>query len=225
MKATKKSARIAGLLYLLMAITGAFGILYVPSNIIVHGDVTQTANNIITSESLFRMGIVSYLICQASFVFVVLALYHLLKGVNGKLALLMLALVIVAIPIAFLNMLNQIAALILLSGVDSLQEFEPEQLNSLVMVFLKLHEQGIYIVQIFWGLWLFPFGLLVYKSGFIPRVLGILLMIACFGYMVDSFAFLLYPHVGDIISPYATVPSAIGEFSIILWLLIKGVKG
>ena len=147
-----------------MAITGAFSIMYVPSNIIVHGDVTQTADNIIASESLFRMGIVSYLICQASFVFVVLALYHLFKGTNAKLALLMLALVIVAIPIAFLNMLYQIAALILLSGIDSLQVFEPEQLNALVMVFLELNEQGIYIVQIFWGLWLFPFWLLVYKS-------------------------------------------------------------
>lgn len=96
-----------------MAITGAFGIMYVPPKIIVHEDVTQTADNIIASESLFRMGIVSYLICQTSFILVVLALYHLLKGTNGKLALLMLALVILAIPIAFLNMLNQIAALIL----------------------------------------------------------------------------------------------------------------
>jgi hypothetical protein len=224
MNSLKKTARIAGFWYLLTAITGPIGLLYVPSKLIVPGDATATANNIMVSESLFRIGIVSYLVCQVAFIFLVLALYRLLKGVNQQHASLMVALVLVAVPIAFLNMLNPLAALLLLSGAGFLTVFEPNQLHALVMVFLNLQEYGTMIVQIFWGLWLLPFGLLVFKSGFFPGILGILLIIACFGYLVHSFIFLLFPHYEAIVSSYATVPEAIGELSMVLWLLIKGVN-
>jgi hypothetical protein len=144
----------------------------------------------------------------------VLALYRLLKGVNPHQASLMVALVLVAVPIAFLNMLNPLAALLLLSGAGFLTVFEPHQLHALAMVFLNLQEYGTMIVEIFWGLWLFPFGWLVFKSGFFPKIMGILLIIACFGYLVHSFTFLLY----------VAAPEAIGELSMVLWLLIKGVN-
>jgi len=224
MNPTKESARIAGFLYLLMAVTSAFGLLYVPSKIIVAGNAAGTANNILASESLFRIGIMSSLIGQISFIFLVLALYNLFKRVNETHARLMVALVLAAVPIMFVNTLIQLGALIVLRGADYLKAFKPDQLNALMMIFLNLYNYGIFVVGIFWGLWLFPFGLLVSKSGFIPRILGILLIISCFSYLVDSFAFLLIPSGHDIVSKFTVAPMAIGEFSIILWLLIKGVK-
>lgn len=224
MNSTKKTARVAGLWYLLLAISGAFGLVYVPSKIIVAGDATATVNNILASEFLFRIGIVSNLICQTSFVFLVLALYRLLKDVDKKYALLMVALVVVAVPIAFLNILNQIVPLLLLSGADYLKAFEANQLHAQAMLFLDLYNHGNSIVEIFWGLWLFPFGYLVFKSGFIPKILGVLLIIACFGYLAQSLASLLFPNHTDFVSSFTSVTGSIGEFSIILWLLIKGVK-
>jgi len=200
MNSNKKIARIAGFWYLLMAITGPIGLLYVPSKLIVPGDATATANNILASESLFRIGIVSNILCQIAFIFLVLALYRLLKGVDQQHTSLMVALVLVAVPIAFLNMLNPLAALLLLSGAGFLTVFEPNQLHALVMVFLNLQESGTMIVQIFWGLWLLPFGLLVFKSGFFPKILGVFLIVACFGYVVHSFPFLKCPRYGDRVS-------------------------
>lgn len=224
MNSLKKTARTAGFWYLLMAITGPIGLLYVPAQLIVLGDATATAHNIMATESLFRIGIVSCLICQIAFIFLVLALYRLLKGVNQHHASLMVALVLVAVPIAFLNMLNPLTALLLLSGADFLTVFEPHQLHALAMVFLNLQQYGTTIVEIFWGLWLFPFGWLVFKSGFFPKILGVLLIIACFGYVVHSFTFLLFPRYEAMVASYAAVPEAIGELSMVLWLLIKGVN-
>jgi hypothetical protein len=220
----KTNARIAGFWYLLMALTGPIGLLYVPTKIIVSGDATATANNILTSESLFRIGIVSNILCQIAFIFLVLALHRLLKGVNQQLALLMVALVLVAVPIAFVNMLNPLAALLLLSGADFLSVFEADQLHVLAMVFINLEEYGTMIAQIFWGLWLLPFGLLVFKSGFFPKILGVFLIAACFGYLADSFTFLLFPDYVDVVSSIATVPEAVGELSMVLWLLIVGAS-
>lgn len=220
----KQTARIAGFWYLLMAISGPIGLLYVPSRLIVTGDATATANNILASESLFRIGIVSNILCQIAFIFLVLALHRLLKGVNQGHALLMVALVLVAVPIAFLNMLNPLAALLLLSDASFLTIFEPNQLHALAMVFLSLEGYGTMIVQIFWGLWLFPFGLLVFKSGFFPKILGIFLILACFGYVAHSFTFLLFPRYADTVSSVAALPEAVGELSMVLWLLIVGTK-
>lgn len=220
----RKNARIAGLWYLLMLITGPIGLMYVPSRIIISGNAAATASNVITSELLIRIGIMSNLICQISFIFLVLALYRLFKGVNEKYVKLMVTLVIAAVPVAFLNELTQIAALLVLSGADYLKVFEPNQLNGLSMLFLNLHEQGTFIVGIFWGLWLFPFGYLVIKSGFIPKVLGILLIIGCFSYLVDSSTALLFPLQKGLVTNILMLPLALGELSMILWLLIKGVK-
>ncbi len=224
MEPSKKTARIAGGLYLLMAITGAFSILYVPETLIVPGDAAITVQNILDSEWLFRLGFVSGLLCQATFVFLVLELYKLLKGVDRQQAFLMVALVVVAVPIACLNMLNQWAALLLLSGAEYLTGLWPDQLNAQVMFFLEMHAKGIFIAQIFWGLWLLPLGLLVIKSGFFPKILGIFLVAGCFGYLIDFLRQALFPESPEIISTIATIPSGISEISITLWLLIKGVK-
>lgn len=220
----KQNARVAGVLYLLMGLTGAFGIMYVPSQIFVWDNATTTAQNILAQESLFRLGILSQLASQVLFIFLVLSLYRLLKNVNESYAKQLVALVFVGVPIGFLNMLNQLAALILLSDADFLKPFDPEQITALTMTFLKLYEQGITIVQVFWGLWLIPFGLLVYRSAFIPRILGIILVVGGVGYVLSSITGVMWPSLMGTVAPIVTIPSAIGEFGIIFWLLIKGVR-
>jgi hypothetical protein len=171
MSFTKNPGRFAGLLYLLASIPGVFALIYVPSKLIVHGNATATAHNIAASETLFRLGIATDLICQAGFIFVALALYDLLKGVNQRHASVMVILIVVSIPIAFLNELNAIAALFLVRGADFLSLFDEPQRDALAMLFLNLHGHGFDVAGIFWGLWLFPLGLLVYRSGFLPRIL------------------------------------------------------
>lgn len=224
MKSKKDTARLAGFLYLIMGITGAFGIMYVPSQIIVSGDALVTANNINSHEMLYRFGIVNQLICQTVFIYLVLTLNNLFRDVSKNYANQMVALVVASVPIAFLNMVNQIAALVLLSDAEFLSSFSPDQINALVMLFFKLYENGTIVVQIFWGLWLIPFGILAYRSGFIPRLLGILLILGGIGYVIASLTGLLYPMYVGIVGSIATIPSAIGEISIIVWLLIKGVS-
>ncbi len=223
MNSTKKKARIAGLLYLLLALTGVFNIIYVPSALIVFGDATATANNITSSELLFRTGILSGLMSNVIFVFLVLALYRLLKDISHKQAILMVILVVISVSTGLVSSFNQIAALIILSGADFLSVFEKPQLDALAYVFLRLHSQGLQAIQIFWGLWLFPFGFLVYKSRFIPKILGVLLIIAGFAYLLSSFTFLILPQYMAAISSLITVLEA-GELPIILWLVIVGAK-
>jgi hypothetical protein len=193
MSSTKNPGRFVGLLYVLVSIPGAFALVYVPSKLIVDGNATATASNIAASETLFRAGIACNLISQILFMWVALALYDLLKGVNQRHASLMLGLIVVSIPIALLNELNAIAALILVRGADFLSIFEKPQRDALAMLFLNLHSHGFGIAEIFWGLWLFPLGLLVYRSGFFPRILGVLLMARCFAYVVESLTPLLLP--------------------------------
>ena len=212
-------ARVAGALYLLLAVFGAFGILYIPS-LIAPGDAAKTVENILASESLFRLSFVSDLFSQTVFILLVLVLYKLLKIVSKNAAVLMVIFALAGIPIAMLNTLNQIAALQLLSGADYLAVFATDQLHALVLFFLDLSEHGITIASIFWGLWLLPFGYLVYKSGFLPRILGVLLIIGGFGYLIDVFTIFLLPDFDATISQF----TGIGEILIGLWLLIKGVN-
>jgi hypothetical protein len=211
-------ARVAGFLYLLANLPAPFALVYLPSQLIVRGDAAGTANNIMASESLFRLGIVGLLFNSIANIFLVLALYQLLKVVNKNTASLMVIFMLVVVPIGMLNELNNLAVLQLLSGADYLNVFTTEQLQALMYFFLRLHGQGLNIAQIFWGLWLFPMGYLVFKSGFIPRVLGILLMIGCFGYVIQSFAAFLGYNVSLIFF------TSWGELLLVLWLLIKGVN-
>jgi hypothetical protein len=210
-------ARVAGLLYLIANLFAPFTLVYLPSRFIVSGDAAATAHNIMASESLFRLGIVGLLFNATASIFLVLALYQLLKVVNKNLASLMVIFALVPVPIAMLNELNNLAVLQLLSGADYLNVFTTEQLQALAYFFVRLHSQGLNIAQIFWGLWLFPMGYLVFKSGFLPRILGVLLMIGCFGYVIQSFAAFLGYNLNIIFY------TSWGELLFLLWLLIKGV--
>ena len=223
MNSAKNPGRFAGLLYVLTSIVGFFALAYVPGKLIVHGNAAATANNIAASETLFRLGIVAGLIGQAGFIFVALALYDLLKGVNRRHATLMVILIVASIPIAFLNELNAIAALVLVRGADFLSIIEKAQRDALAMLFLKLHGQGFVVAEIFWGLWLFPLGLLVYRSRFLPRFLGVWLIFAGVAWVILSLTGVLLPQYQDTVDTYSQ-PAIVGEIAFMLWLLIKGAK-
>ncbi|HXM22171.1 MAG TPA: DUF4386 domain-containing protein [Terriglobales bacterium] len=224
MNSTKKAARVAGALYVLNGLTGFFSLQYVPGKLIVSGNAAATANNILAHEMLFRLSIVSELFCAAEFIFVVWALYRLLNGVNKTHASLMVILGLVSLPIMFLNVLNDIAALTLLHGADFLSVFDKPQRDALAMLFLRLHGSGIGASELLWGPFFIPFGLLVMRSGFLPRILGVLLIAACFGYLADSLTSLLLPSYGDLVNRFAGILEGAGELSIMFWLLIRGAK-
>ena len=223
MSSIKNPGRFAGLLYLLTSIVGFFAMGYVPSKLIVHGNAAATANNIAASETLFRLGIAGELIGQAGFIFVALALYDLLKGVKRLHALLMVILIVVSIPIVFVNELNSIAALVLVRGAAFLSMFAKPQRDALAMLFLKLHSQGFVVAEMFWGLWLFPLALLVYRSRFLPRFLGVWLAIAGLAWVILSLTGLLLPQYQDKVYAYSQ-PAFFGEIAFMLWLLMKGAR-
>lgn len=223
MSPTMNPGRFAGLLYILTSIPGFFAMMYVPSKLIVHANAAATAGNIAAHETLFRLGIAGQLIGQAGFIFVVLALYHLLKGVNPRLAALMVILLVVQIPIAFLNELNSIAALALVRGADFLSIFEKPQRDALAMFFLNLHFHGFVVNEIFWGLWLVPLALLVYRSRFLPRFLGVWLALGGFAWVFLSLTGVLSPQNYEKVFTYSQ-PAAFGEVAFMLWLVIKGAK-
>lgn len=224
MSSTQQQARLAGFLYLLVGLTAPIGLLYVPGKLIVSGNATATINNIRDSEWLLRMGIASELIHQIIFVFVVLALYELFKPVGEARARQMVVLgALVSVPIVFVNVLNEIAALVLVSGSDFLSVFDKPQLDALAYLFIRLHGQGIQLASVFWGLWLFPFGALVIRSGFIPRIFGFLLIIAGVANLGSSFTALVLPRYAPLVSQIAS-PLQLAELPIVFWLLIWGAK-
>lgn len=223
MNTIKKTARVAGVLYLLFALISIVSFLYIPSTVIVPGDATATASNLGSSELLFRLGILGSYISQILFVFLVLTFYRLFKETNHAQALLMVVLVAIGVAATFVNMFHRLAALILVSGADFLAVFTKAELDALAYAFLRLYSHGAQAIEVFWGLWLFPFGLLVYKSGFIPKILGGLLMMAGVGYVLSSVMSLVLPEYKAALSQLISVLE-MGELPIIFWLLIVGAQ-
>ena len=224
MKATNNPGRVAGFLYLALTIAAPFRLIYIPSTLFVPGNATATANNIVAHESLFRLGIVSDLFCGTILIFLLLALYRLFKGVDQNQAVLMVVLGgLMPATIDFLNVLNDAAALMLVRGADFLSVFEKPQRDALALLFLRVHHQEIVAAEILWGLWLFPLAVLVLRSGFLPRFLGLWLIINGFAYLAMSFTGLLLPQYEDLVSKI-TFPALLGEMAFMLWLVIKGAK-
>lgn len=224
MRTTVKAARVAGAIYFLLVFIAPLRLIFIPNLLFVPGDATATANNIVARETLFRLGIVADLLSGTIIIFVVLALYRLFEEVNRNHAVLMVILgALVVTPIVFLNTLNDAAALMLARGADFLSVFDKPQRDALALLFLRLHHQGVVANQIFWGLWLFPFGLLVYRSGFLPRFLGVWLIVNGCAYLTISFTGLLLPQYENTVSNLV-FPALLGEMAIMLWLLIKGAK-
>ncbi len=223
MTSAKNPGRFAGLLYIVASIPAFFALMYVPGKVIVAGNATATADNIAAHETLFRLGIVADLTGQAIFIFVALALYYLLKDVHQRYASLMLVLILIAIPIAFLNEVNSVGALVMAKGPDFLSAFTKTERDGLVRLFLDLRGAGFEIAGIFWGLWLFPLGILVYRSGFLPRFLGAMLMVGTFAYIANTFTYLVLPAYQDAVSRWADPLQAV-EVVFMLWLLVMGAK-
>ena len=218
----KVTARTAGVLYLLLAIIAPFGLIYVPGRVFVRGDAAATAENVLGNEFLFRTGVASHMVSQVLFILLVLLLYKLLKPVNQHWAKVMVALVIISLPLALLSDILNISGLMVLKG-GSLSAFEPGQVDEIAGLFFKTANNVIQVTQLDWGLWLFPFGMLVYKSGFIPRIFGVLLAVNGLGYVMLSITFVLFPESGALVLKIAMPLLFVGEFPTILWLLIKGV--
>jgi hypothetical protein len=223
MNSTQKTARMAGFLYFIYIVIHIAADVIGRSQLIVFGDSATTARNLMTSAWQFQIGIVGDLIAAVLFLLAAWALYALLKPVDKNLALLFLLLNAGGVAVQCLNDLNLFAAALLSSGADYLKVFQVDQLQALAMLFLNLHKNGFMIAQIFYGAWLFPLGYSVFKSGFLPKILGILLMVHCFGWLMRFFQFFLFPDYTVV--TYISFPLGfIAEASLSLWLLIKGVK-
>jgi hypothetical protein len=223
MNTNKKIARFAGFLYLSYIIVTAIANVVGRKGIIVDGDAAATAANIIAKGMLFRIGFVSDVLAGVLFLLAAWALYVLLKPVNQNIALLFLLVNLGGVAVQCINMLNLFSAALLLSGVDYLKVFQTGQLQAVAMVFLDLYKNGFMIAQFFFGVWLFPLGYLVFKSGYLPKALGIVLMVECFGWLMYPFQFFLFPAY-EVISYLSFAVGFIGEFSLTLWLLIMGTK-
>lgn len=224
MRSTQQQARHAGKLYLLLALSAPLGLMYVPGKLLVEGDATATAERVRAFQGLLRAGIASELVHQAIAVFLVLALYRLFRSVDEHQAKLMVILgALVSVPIVFVNVLNEVAALALVSGADYLAVFSRPQLDALAYFFYRLHGKGITVASIFWGLWLLPFGVLVLRSRFLPRLFGYLLWVAGAAYLVDALVTLVLPQYVDQVSP-VTGMLVMAEVPIIFWLAIRGAK-
>jgi hypothetical protein len=219
-----KDARLAGLLYILASVVGVFRLMYIPNTLFVNGDAPATAANIGAHELLFRFGIVSNLVAAVLWLFVPLALYRLFQGVDQRLAVLMVILgSVMQVPLFFVNTVTDAAALLFARGGSYLSVFDKPQRDALAQLFLDLHHQLDLANLMFAGLWLFPFGLLVYKSRFLPRFLGVWLMIACASWLAFSFTGLLFPAYEDK-AFLITQPIALGEVATMLWLVIVGAN-
>jgi hypothetical protein len=219
----KKIARIAGILYLINAITGATGIIIVPGKLIVPNDIAATALNIINNEFLFRIGILSSILCQIVFIFLALTLFNLFENVSRNLTRTLLTLVVVSVPVAFFLIFNQLEAFGILQN-NYMTSVELIQKQELAMSKLQIYQDGVVLIGVFWGLWLIPFGQLVYKSGFIPKVLGVFLIAGGSSYLLDVCVFILIPEFHRQTNIMVAVISSIAEVSMVVWLLIKGIK-
>jgi hypothetical protein len=224
MDSLKKQARVAGLLYTIVAVTGPLSLVYIPHRLFTAGQAVGAADRVRASEALLRLGIGSELFYQTIEVFLVLTLYGLFKAVNTPRARQMAILGLIPIPIVLTVVLNEIAAVMLASGPKFLSVFGKPQLDALATLFMGLHAQGLQVAAIFWGLWLFPLGSLVIRCAFIPKALGVSAMIAGVGYLIGATTSLVIPQYGTALGGIAAVLE-VGELPIILWLLIWGARG
>ena len=220
----KRLARIAGVLYLLVAIFGAFALLFVDSKMYVPGDAATTARNLLANSGLVRLGIVADLFQATVWVFVAMTLSLLLKRVHQGAAGAMVVLAAMGAGITCLNDVFEFEGLRVATGAVNLGAFGAAGSNALALLLLDTQHYGVLIAQIFFGLWLAPMGYLAYKSGWFPKALGVLLIVGCGCYLVDMLAQFLVPGFGQTVHAFVTIPSAIAELWMVGYLLVIGVK-
>lgn len=216
------TARIAGILTLLIVVLAPFSTIYVPTTLVVPGDATITANNIIASVGLFRLGMAIDSIVFLIEIVLTVLLYILLKPVNKTLSLMAAFSRLAMTVIQGINLLNYFFVLLLLSGAGYLTVFAPDQLDTLALLFLNAHADVVLIWGLFFSLHLFLYGYLVYKSGYIPKIIGVLLVLASLPYLIQGFGNILFPQNKEMFTSIAFLSSI--EIALPLWLLIKGVN-
>ena len=211
---------------MITVLSGVVSLVYVPSELILWDNAAETYNSIVSNESLFKLGVLSDVVLYTTFIFLALALYKLLRKTNENMARVMVILVLISVPISYVNLINKLDILSLINESEVLRKIDLNRQYSQLMSFLESHNNGILLVEIFWGLWLFPFGYLVYKSGIIPKIMGVFLMIASFAYLADFLGYFLFPEdFGKTVIPtISSISQALGEMGICLWLLIMGAK-
>lgn len=224
MNSPKRLARLAGVIYLLVAIFGGFAEGFVEPKMYVAGNAAATAGHIVANAGLVRLGVVADLLDQTFFIFLAVALYILLRHVHKNVALAMVVLVALAAGIGSLNAVFEFEGLRVATDSSYVAAFGAIGSNALVMTLLDMQHYGLLVAQIFFGLWLTPLGYLVYKSGWFPKALGVALIVGTVGYLVDLLVAFLVPDFGKAIHGYVTIPSAIAEISMVLYLLMIGVK-
>jgi hypothetical protein len=224
MSPIKKTARIAGVLYLLNGITSGFAFAYVIARVYVPGDAVTTASNVVANSGLVRVGLVADLFQATVWIFLGMTFYLLLKQVNKSMAGAMVVLVAVGAAIVCLNDVFQIAAVRVATDASYASAFGVSGSNALVLLLLDIHHYGFLIAQIFFGLWLVPLGYLSYRSGMFPKVLGIALIVGGACYLVGMLAVFLVPDFGEKLNVFVTIPSAIAEIWMVLYLLVVGVR-
>lgn len=221
----KRTARTAGFLYLIVVVTGIFSLAYIPARITLSGSAAQVVGSLTDLETLYRVGIMAGVLCYTAFLVLPLVLHKLFSPYGKHAAILMVVFAVVSVPISFVNIYHQFEVLSLLSGAENLSAFSTEQRHAQVMQTLDDYRKGLLINKIFWGLWLLPLGYLVLKSGILPKVLGVLLMIGCVGYLVDFAGTVMFPaYKESVLAAYVTTPAALGEIGTCLWLLLMGAR-
>lgn len=225
MSVNYKTVRVAGLIYLLVIVTGIFSLAYVPIQLIDWNNAGTTFTNISRSAGLFRLGIFSSVVCYVAFIFLPLVLYRLLHAVHEQLARVMVILALLSVPLSLINLQHKYAALSIVETAGLLKGGSSAVLQSQLMFELQQYNNGLLLATVFWGLWLFPLGMLAYRSGFMPKLLGILLMAGCVGYLINFAGNTLvedYPQTA--IRKIAGLLPSIAEISTCVWLLVAGLK-
>ena len=216
-------SRTGGFLYLYIIVAALFGEIVTRDRLIVRGDAAATAANILGSETLFRVGLAGELLTCVCDVAITMILYVLFRSVNRPLALLAAFQRLTFVGVYASSKLFLVAAVILLGGAEYLEVFDPQQLNALAYLSIRLHGQGYGLSLIFFGVHCALLGYLIYRSGFAPRILGVLLVMAGFGYVVNSFAQIVEPPMAAGLFPWILLPAFLGELGLCLWLTVKGV--
>ena len=220
----KKMGRVAGLLFLILVITGVFAEFFVRQKLYVMDDHAATTQNIIENQWLFRLGFVSDLIMSTMFFVYGFVLYLIFKSINKNVSLFLLLCAVISVAMFCQNSLNQFAVLELLINPSYAEGFKPEQLQVLSMFFQNMHIKGYYVNQIFFGLYLLPLGYMIIKSGIVPKIIGVFLVLGFLGDMIDFVRYFLFPNVQSVVLDNITIPADIGEISLCLWLLIRSVR-
>lgn len=220
----QQTARLAGALYFAMGIPGGLAIAYFPARFVVSGDATATATRIAAAPGLYRLGVFADLIGGVFAIWLAMVLYDLFKDVDRTQARLLVGFVFGMVAIGLVNTVMMAAPLVLTSGAGYLSVFDKHQLDALTLGFWGVRNQGIRAATMYWGVWLLPLGILVYKSGFLPRLLGILVIMAGCSYVVDCLAYFFIPQDAHTIALVSTLPQAAGEIGFSAWMLIKGVR-